>query len=70
MKRKFAVIFMTMMLCVIVAVPVFGEAHPARLVDSASLLTAEEEGVLLEKLDAISERQQVDVHAFPDSCRD
>lgn len=61
MKRKFAVIFMTMMLCVIVAVPVFGEAHPARLVDSASLLTAEEEGVLLEKLDAISERQQVDV---------
>ena len=61
MRRKITVIFAALLLCIIAAAPVFGEEHPARLVDGASLLTAEEAGVLLEKLDAVSERQQVDV---------
>ena len=37
------------------------EEHPARLVDTANLLSATEETILLEQLDEISRRQEADV---------
>ena len=60
-KKKYAAILAVLLLFLAAAAPVFAEGHPARLADSASLLTEEEAGVLLAKLDSISERQQVDV---------
>lgn len=62
-------IFLALILCLSVAVPVLAAGSPLgmgmavypRLVDNADLLTGGEEGELLELLDEISLRQQLDV---------
>lgn len=59
MKRKlFAILLSLVLLCVLA---VSATAHPARLVDSADLLSDVEEEVLMAKLDEISNRQNFDV---------
>lgn len=60
MKRRLLSLFL--ILCLLGAVCVSAaESHPPRVVDDADLLTFEQERELTEKLDAISQRQEVDV---------
>lgn len=57
--KKYSGILLALLLCLIVVLPV--EAHPARLIDEADLLTADEEMMLGKELNEISDRQQFDV---------
>ena len=60
--RKLFTIILAITMCMAMALTTYGaEKHPARFVDGADLLTAEQEVILTEKLDEISERQAVDV---------
>ena len=60
--RKILTIILAITMCMAMALTAYGaEKHPARFVDGADLLTAEEEVALTEKLDEISIRQGVDV---------
>lgn len=60
--RKGLSIILAITMCMAMALTAYGaEPHPARFVDGADLLTAEQEAALTEKLDEISERQVVDV---------
>ena len=61
MKKHIFSILLALILCVAAAMPAFAKADMPRLVDNAGLLTDTEQSGLLEKLDEISERQQMDV---------
>lgn len=52
---------LALLLCVAMAVPAFAASDMPRLADNAGLLTDSEQSRLLNKLDEISDRQQVDV---------
>lgn len=52
---------LALFLCVATAVPAFAASDMPRFVDNAGLLTDFEQSELLDKLDEISRRQQVDV---------
>lgn len=59
--KKLSAIVLALLLSVIPMIPVSAENDLARLLDAADLLTDSEEEALMEKLDEISERQQVDI---------
>ena len=61
MKKKISMIFFALLLSVLTAVPALAESDYERFTDGAGLLTESEGQELLEQLDEISERQQVDV---------
>lgn len=61
MKKKFCTIFFALLLSLLMAFPAFAESDMQRFVDEAGLLTDSEGKELLDQLDEISERQQVDV---------
>lgn len=61
MKKKLSTIFFALLLSVLTAFPAFAESDMSRFVDEAGLLTDSEGKELRDKLDEISERQQVDV---------
>ena len=61
MKKRLAVIFFALMLAVATAFLAFADDRLPRLVDTAGLLSDSEKTYLLEKLDEISERQEVDI---------
>lgn len=61
MKKKLCTIFLALLLSVIMAYPAFAVSDMQRFVDEAGLLTGSEGSELLEQLNEISERQQVDV---------
>lgn len=61
MKKRLFTIFSALFLSVLLTIPVFAAGDLPRLVDAADLLSDSEEMDLLEELDEISERQQVDI---------
>lgn len=61
MKKKLCTILFALLLSVLMVLPVFAKSDMPRLVDEAGLLTDEEGKELLDQLNEISERQQVDV---------
>ena len=61
MKKKFFVAMFALMLCLSLTIPALAAESQPRLVDRADLLNASEERDLLEKLDEISTRQEMDV---------
>lgn len=61
MKKKLSTIFFALLLSVLTSIPVFAVSDLQRFVDEAGLLTSSEGTELLDKLNEISERQQVDV---------
>lgn len=60
-NKKIFSIFFALLLSVISVFPVFAAGDLPRLLDFADLLSDSEETALLDKLDEISERQQVDI---------
>lgn len=60
MKRIYA-LFLTFLLTLTLAVPVLADADYPRLVDDADLLDDEEEESLLQRLDEVSEKQNMDI---------
>ncbi len=61
MKKRLFAIFSALLFSILLTVPVSASESLPRLVDDAGLLSDSEEVDLLEELDEISERQQVDV---------
>ena len=61
MRKQLFSALLALLLCVTMAVPAFASSNMLRLVDNAGLLTDSEQSELLDKLDEISERQQVDI---------
>lgn len=61
MNKRLFTIFFALLVSVIFALPVSAAGDMPRLVDEASLLSDSEKAGLLEKLDEISNRQQVDI---------
>jgi uncharacterized protein len=61
MKKKFFVAMFALMLCLSLTIPALAAESQPRLEDRADLLNASEERDLLEKLDEISTRQEMDV---------
>lgn len=59
-KRIFGLLC-ALILCVAMMIPAFAEADEPRLVDNAGLLSESERSEILDMLDEISERQQVDI---------
>lgn len=60
--KKLLTIILVITLCMAMIIPAYAEeTHPARLVDDADLLTQSEETQLVQKLDEISNRQNLDV---------
>lgn len=60
-KKRLILVFFTMLLSVMAVFPVSAESDLPRVCDYADLLSDSEEAELLNKLDEISERQQMDV---------
>ena len=63
MRKQLFGVLLALLLCVTMAVPAFASSNMPRLVDNAGLLTDSEQSELFDKLDEISERQQVDIVA-------
>lgn len=61
MKKRLFSIFFALLLSVIPVIPAFAESDILRLADMADLLSDSEEADLMEKLDEVSERQEVDI---------
>lgn len=61
MRKQLFGALLALLLCVAMAVPAFAASDMPRLADGAGLLTESEQSELLDKLDEISKRQQVDV---------
>ena len=61
MKKKICIIFLALFLSVLTAAPALALSDMQRFVDEAGLLTSSEGSELLDQLNEISERQQVDV---------
>lgn len=61
MKKKLCMIFFVLILSLLMVFPVFAASDTRRFVDEAGLLADSEGKDLLDKLNEISERQQVDV---------
>lgn len=61
MKKKLFPVVFALLLLVLPVLPAFAESNVLRLLDEDDLLTDNEETDLMEKLDEISERQQVDI---------
>ena len=61
MRKQLFGVLLALLLCVTMAVPAFASSNTPRLVDNARLLTGSEQSELLDKLDEISQRQQVDI---------
>jgi len=61
MRKRLYTVCLALLLSILSVVPVFAEAAMPRLVDGADLLSGSEEAKLLDKLDEISNRQQVDI---------
>ena len=61
MKNRLYTVFFTLLLFILMAFPAFAAGDMPRLVDEAGLLTGSEERELLNKLNEISERQQLDI---------
>lgn len=61
MRKQLFGVLLALLLCVTMAVPAFASSNMPRLVDNAGLLTGSEQSELLDKLDEISQRQQVDI---------
>ena len=61
MKKKWVFFLCLLLLCTVMASPVYAVDAPARLVDNADYLTDSEKTALLSKLEEISTRQGVDV---------
>lgn len=61
MKKRLFTILFALFLCMCSVFPAFAASDLPRLVDDADLLSDSEESALLEELDEISERQQLDV---------
>ena len=61
MKKKIVMVMFTLLFCMVTTFPALAASDMPRLVDNADLLSNTEESALLEKLDEISERQQMDV---------
>ncbi len=61
MKKKLFPVIFALLLLAIPAFPAFAESNVLRLLDEDDLLTDDEETELMDKLDEISERQQVDI---------
>lgn len=61
MKKKISTIFFVLLLALLMACPTFAAGDMPRFVDEAGLLTDSEGKELLDQLNEISERQQVDV---------
>lgn len=61
MKKRITAIIFSVLLCLFIAIPSFAAEKSSRLNDAANLLSESEKTDLLEKLDEISERQQLDV---------
>lgn len=61
MKKYIFGVLLALILCVTMVTPAFAASDMPRLADNAGLLTDTEQSELLEKLNEISERQQVDV---------
>lgn len=59
MKRVLGIFLCVLLLCTALVLP--AAAQPARLVDDADLLSSSEESQLLQQLDEISQRQQLDI---------
>lgn len=61
MKKRIFMVYFALVLLFFPVSPVFAAEDAPRLVDGADLLTDSEETALRDKLDEISERQQVDL---------
>ena len=61
MRKQLFCVLLALLLCVTMAAPAFASSNMPRLVDNAGLLTDSEQSELFDKLDEISERQQVDI---------
>lgn len=61
MKKRYYLVLLALLLCAFSVYPVFAAAMAPRLTEQAGLLTDSEEAELLDKLDEISQRQQVDI---------
>ena len=61
MKKRIIALLFAVFLCVSAISPVFAASDSPRVVDNADLLDETEEVELINKLDEISERQQLDV---------
>lgn len=70
MKKRLFTVFLALLLGIIPAVPIFAAGELSRLIDEADLLSDDEEVDLLNKLDEISERQQVDIVVVTTSSLD
>lgn len=61
MKKRIFTIFFALLIFIIPALPLFAADGGTRLIDAADLLSQSSERDLINKLDEISERQQVDI---------
>lgn len=61
MKKKIMSVVIAVLLCFLFSVSAFAVTPGERLYDGADLLTAEEESILNDKLDTVSEKYQVDI---------
>lgn len=61
MRKQLFGVLLALLLCVTMAAQAFASSNMPCLVDNAGLLTDSEQSELLDKLDEISERQQVDI---------
>lgn len=59
-KKRILTLILSFVLCLMMVLPV-SAAHPPRMVDDADLISDSDEKALTKKLDAISEKHQVDV---------
>ena len=62
MKRKVLALLFVVLLCVSMALPVFADTVPAQVVDDADLLSSEEERELDEKLQTVSQKNELQMY--------
>lgn len=69
-KKRIGVLMFSLLYSITAVIPTAAQSNMPRLVDTADLLTDSEESELLAELDAISEKQQVDVVAITEYTLD
>lgn len=62
MKRKALALLFVVLLCVSMTLPVFADTIPAQIVDDADLLSSDEERELTEKLQQVSQKNELQIY--------
>jgi len=69
-KKKIGILMLSLLFSMTAVIPTAAQGSMPRLVDEADLLTDSEENELLSELDAISEKQQMDIVAITEDTLD